>query len=135
MHKRVAADYAAPRVELVRDAGEEAPQSPDPVLDRKLAEPERRRLCDVAHVRATRRSLKTQGVDVLEHEAAVDVDHAIVVVPLDAVGVGHPDPRAVAQAVLRAENVEDGLSLPLARGYCLSTAGRNPVFLTGVVPG
>src|SRR6266545_6548567 len=119
VHDARATEEAAGGAELIGDPGEDAAQTPYPVLNRKLREPERRRRRHAAGSRATTRELEVQPVNLLEHEPAVDVSHAIVGVAFDAVGVRQPNAGPMAQAALRAHDVEERIVGAARRGELL----------------
>src|SRR2546422_722137 len=74
----------ARRAEIIRDAGDHAPQSPDAMLHGELREPQRCGRGDATGPRAAAGQLQIQSVDVLEYQPAVHLRHAIVVAALDA---------------------------------------------------
>src|SRR5712691_7703752 len=119
VHDARAPEEAAGSAELIGDPGEDAAQTPYPMLNRKLREPERRRRRHAAGARATARELEIQPVDLFEDEPAVDVGHAIVVRAFDAVGIRQPDAGPMAQAALRAHDVEDRIVAAARRGELL----------------
>ena len=95
MHDAGAPDEPARRAEIVRDTGEHAAESPDPMLHRELREPQRRRRRDTTRPRAAPRHLQVQSIDVIEDQPAVHFGHAVVIPAVDAVGVEHADARSM----------------------------------------
>src|SRR5207253_4254002 len=70
-------------------------------------EPEWRRLRHPPDAGSAAGELEVQAVDLFEDEPAIHIGHAIVDVAFDAVGVGEPNTRSLAQAALRPHDVED----------------------------
>ena len=85
------------------------------MADVELRQPQRRRGRDPTEARATPRELEIHGVDVFEHEPAVELGDPVVVPAFDAIGIRHPDARAVAEAALRAQDVEDRILVAAGR--------------------
>ena len=105
--------------EIVSDPGEQTAQTPHAVLNRELAQPERRGLRHAAQAGATAGELQVQPKDVSEDEPAVELRHAIVIAAFDPISVDHPDPRAVAHAALRPENRENRIVAAARRSELL----------------
>src|SRR3989454_3812680 len=100
MHDPGSADESTGVAKLVRDAGKHAAQTPDAMLHRELAQPQRRGRGHAADPRAAARELQIEPVDLFEDEPAVDLRHAIVVAALDPIAVREADARASAQGAL-----------------------------------
>src|SRR5213076_3343586 len=73
MHDARPADESAGVAKLVRDAGEHAAQTPDAMLNRELAQPQRRGRGHASDTRAAARKLQIESVDLFEDEPAVDL--------------------------------------------------------------
>src|SRR5213592_4066221 len=100
MHDPRPADESARVAKLVRDAGKQAEQTPDAMLNHQLAQPQRRGRGHAARPRAAAGELQVESVDLLEDEPAVDLRHAVVIAALDPIGVREADARASAEAPL-----------------------------------
>src|SRR3989442_1719242 len=109
MHDPGSADESTRSAKLVRDAGKQAAQTPDAMLHRELAQPQRRGRGHSSDTRAAPGELQVESVDLFEDEAAVDLRDAVVIAALDPIGVREADAGASAQAVLGPENVENGI--------------------------
>src|SRR2546426_704300 len=109
MHDPGSADESTRSAKLVRDAGKQAAQTPDAMLHRELAQPQRRGRGHAAATRAAARELQVESIDLFEDEPAVDLRDAVVIAALDPIGVGETDARASTQAVLRPQDRVNGI--------------------------
>src|SRR5256886_1140972 len=91
MHDARPADESAGVAKLVRDAGEHTAQTPDAMLNRELAQPQRRGRGHASDTRAAARQLQIESVDLFEDEPAVHLGDAGVVAAIDPIGVNQPD--------------------------------------------
>src|SRR5436190_2691938 len=109
MHDARPADESAGVAKLVRDAGEHTAQTPDAMLNRELAQPQRRSRGHAADPRAAARELQVESVDLLEDEPAVDLRDAVVIAALDPIGIREADARASTEALLGPQDRENGI--------------------------
>src|SRR5213079_1953426 len=94
---------------VVRDAGKQAAQTPDAMLHRELAQPQRRGRGHASNPRAAARELELEAVDLLEDEPAVELRDAVIIAALDPVGVREAEARGSAKAPLRPQDRENGI--------------------------
>src|SRR2546422_5333680 len=87
VHDSRSANEAARVAKVVRDAGKQAAQTPDAMLHRELAQPQRRGGGHAAHPRPAARELQVESEDVLEDQPAVQLSDAVVIAALDPIGI------------------------------------------------
>src|SRR2546428_9461138 len=93
MHDPRSADESTRIAKLVRDAGKQAAQTPDAMLHRELAQPQRRGRGHSPDTRAAAGELQVESIDLLGDEPAVDLRNAVVIAALDPSGIREADAR------------------------------------------